>query len=86
MKATWATFEDKVRDIAQRIWGRPAAPEHIGGVDVDAVLHLDPRLTVLIEVTVERTLGKVRDDVNKLVTAQNALNAKRIIARARKSG
>ena len=82
MKATWATFEEKVRDIAQLIWGRPAAPERIGGVAVDAVLRLDPRLTVLIEITEERTLGKVRDDVNKLVTAQNALHAKRIIARS----
>jgi hypothetical protein len=82
MKASWATFEEKVRGVAELIWGRPAQPEHIGGVDVDAVLHLDPQLTVLIEVTEERTLGKVRGDVTKLVTAQNALNAKRIIARA----
>jgi hypothetical protein len=82
MKATWATFEDKVRDVARLIWGRPAAPEHIGGVAVDAVLRLDPRLTVLIEITEERNLGKVRGDVNKLVTAQNALYAKKIIARS----
>jgi hypothetical protein len=82
MKATWATFEEKVRDIAGLIWGRPAAPERIGGVAVDAVLRLDPRLTVLIEITEERTLGKVRDDVNKLVTAQNSLHANRIIARS----
>jgi hypothetical protein len=77
MKASWATFEEKVRDIARLIWGRSAAPERIGGVAVDAVLHLDPRFTVLIEITEERTLGKVRDDVNKLITAQNALHAKR---------
>ena len=82
MKASWATFEEKVRNVAQLIWGKTANPEHIGGVDVDAVLHLDPQLTVLIEITKERTLGKVREDVAKLVTAQNALQARRIIARS----
>jgi hypothetical protein len=42
VKAAWSTFEEKVRGIAALIWGRPALPEHIGGVDVDAVIHLDP--------------------------------------------
>ena len=82
MIRSWATFEQKVRGIAGLIWGRPALPEHIGGVDVDAVAHLDPWLTVLIEITEERNLGKVREDVNKLLTAQNALQVKRIIARS----
>jgi hypothetical protein len=82
MKKSWATFEDKVRDIASLIWGGRPSPENVGGVAVDAVLHLDPQLSVLIEITEERQLGKVRDDVTKLVTAQNALYAKRIIARS----
>ncbi|QRG08252.1 hypothetical protein EZH22_08065 [Xanthobacter dioxanivorans] len=82
MKKSWATFEDKVRDIANLIWGRYPTPENVGGVAIDAVLHLDPQLSVLIEITEERQLGKVREDVTKLVTAQNALYAKRVIARS----
>ncbi len=82
MSAAWRTFEEKVRGIAALHWGRPALPERIGGVDVDAVIHMDPRLTILIEIMIERSLGKVREDVHKLLTAQNTLQAKRIIARA----
>lgn len=82
MKTNWRDFEGRVRHIAQLIWGRPANPENIAGVDIDAVLHLDPQLSVLIEITKERTLGKVREDVTKLVTAQNTLHARRVIARS----
>lgn len=82
MKKSWATFEEKVREISSLIWGRAPIPENVGGVDVDAVLHLDPQLSILVEITEERTLGKVRTDVNKLITAQNALYAQRIIARS----
>lgn len=81
MNATWANFEERVRDMAALIWGSRPAPEHIGGVDIDAVLHLDPQLAVLVEITEERTLGKVRADVNKLITASHALYAKHTIAR-----
>ncbi len=82
MAKNWARFEDKVRDIASLIWGSRPSPENVGGVDVDAVLHLDRQLSILIEITEDRTLGKVRSDVTKLVTAQNTLHAKRIIARS----
>jgi hypothetical protein len=82
MKPAWTTLEEKVRGIAALIWGRPATPEHIGGVDVDAVIHLDPQLTILIEITMERNLGKVREDVHKFLTAQNSLQARRVIARS----
>lgn len=82
MNTSWSTFEEKVRDIAGLIWGKRPLPENVGGVDVDAVIHLDPQLTVLIEITQERNLGKVREDVIKLTTAQNALQVRRIIARS----
>ena len=82
MARTWASFEDRVRDVASLIWGRRPSPENIGGVAIDAALHVDPQLSILIEITEKRDLGKVREDVAKIVTAQNALFAKRILARS----
>jgi hypothetical protein len=70
---SWAKFEITVRSFASHIWSRPAAPEHIAGVDIDCVLRINAELTILIEITERRDLNKVREDVNKLITAKNYL-------------
>jgi len=74
MTPAWATFEERVRNTAALIWDRSAGPDRIGGVNVDCVLKLDDGHYVLIEITEENSLNKVRDDVIKLVTARNALS------------
>ena len=73
MESTWADLEKRVRQMAEHIWERPAAPERIGGVNIDCVLKVAEDLWVLIEVTEERNVNKVREDVTKLVTAKNTL-------------
>lgn len=80
-RKTWVDFEDRVRDVASHIWGRPCEPRHIGGVDVDGVTQLEPELYNLIEITEEKSLGKVRQDIIKLQTAKANLYAKGILAR-----
>ena len=72
MTPKWATFEERVREIAQHIWGRPCKPGRIGGVNVDGVVPLGPEIINLIEITEERSLGKVRGDIVKLQTAKAA--------------
>jgi hypothetical protein len=72
MEPSWASFEDRVRAVAQHIWSQTCAPEHIGGVDLDGVIHLSPDAQIFIEITERRDLNKVREDVTKLVTARQA--------------
>ena len=54
------------------IWNGDCSPQNIGGVDLDGVILLGPDAQIFIEITEERTLSKVREDINKLLTARNA--------------
>jgi hypothetical protein len=69
-----------VRELATLIHGRPCKPMHIGGVDIDGVVEIKLDHFVLIEMTVERDLNKVRDDIIKLRTAKAALLAREIFS------
>ncbi len=80
-KRQWASFEDRVRDMASFIWNKPCTPQRIGGVNIDGVTVLDAEIQCFVEITEERSLSKVREDVIKLHTAKNALFAKGIMAR-----
>jgi hypothetical protein len=73
MAQSWKNFEDHVRKTAQFIWDRPVEPEHIAGVNIDGVAYLNRTQCILLEITEERTLTNVRDDIIKLETARNAL-------------
>src|SRR5258705_9012177 len=73
MAKTWATFEERVRELASYLWDRECLPRHVGGVDIDAALTVDPDLHVYIEITERTDLGKVREDVTKLIVAKAAL-------------
>ncbi|MBY5868788.1 NACHT domain-containing protein [Rhizobium leguminosarum] len=81
MKRTWASFEDRVREIAGHIWGRPCVPARVGGVAVDGVCILESELHCFVEITVERNLGKVREDVIKLQVAKAAAYREGVHAR-----
>jgi hypothetical protein len=81
MPATWNNLEAHVRKLAGYIWNREAAPDRIGGVNIDCVARVNRDYYVLIEITEERSLEKVREDVVKVVTARNALLVENIYAR-----
>lgn len=80
-KKQWAHFEDRVREIAGYIWGRPCNPARVGGVNIDGVAILEPEIRCFVEITEERTLNKVREDVIKLQTAKSAAFSDGIMAR-----
>ena len=80
-KKSWVDFEARVREIAGYIWGHPCNPKRIGGVNVDGVVMLDPEIQCFVEMTEERSLNKVREDVVKLQTAKAAAFAAGIMAR-----
>lgn len=66
MSATWKNLEEYVRSISALKWGAPCRSEHINGVDFDGVVRISSDEIVLIEITTERTLQKIRDDINKI--------------------
>lgn len=80
-QAKWATFEARVREIAGYIWGRKCIPMRIGGVNLDGVVTLDDEVQIFIEMTENRTLAKVREDVVKVHTAKNTVFTQNIFAR-----
>lgn len=66
MRMTWQNLEEKVREIAQLRWDCNAAAETINGVKCDCVLRPSADRVVLVEVTKECNLEKVRADVLKI--------------------
>jgi hypothetical protein len=72
MQQSWASFEGKVRAVASHIWNGNCEPSKIGGVDLDGALFLSDDVQIFIEMTEQRDLNKVREDVVKLQTARAA--------------
>lgn len=67
---TWQNFEDRVRDIASMRWDCSATTETIAGVKCDCVLKPSAEEWVLVEITQERNIDKVRADIQKLHTVR----------------
>lgn len=63
----WKNLEDHVRAIAALRWNSLCRSEHIEGVDYDGVVRISSSEIVIIEITNERNLDKVRADINKIL-------------------
>ncbi len=81
MSTTWRSLEDHVRGIATLRWTVTCNPEHIDGVDFDGVCWVSPDELILIEITKERNLQKVRDDLNKIIPTKLRLATQGLICR-----
>jgi hypothetical protein len=81
MPSNWKSLEDHVRAIAQLRWSAACNPEHIDGVDFDGVVRVSSDELVLIEITEERSLQKVRDDLNKIKPTKLRLATEGMICR-----
>ena len=57
---SWATLEDRVREVASLVWEHPCRPARIGGVDIDGVVQLEPELYVLVEIYIASSLLHAR--------------------------
>lgn len=77
----WQNFEKKIRDIASYRWNCDATTETIAGVKCDCVLKPDVDQYIIIEITEESSLHKVRNDITKLATVRLALMQKGIFAK-----
>lgn len=81
MAANWKNLEDHVRGIAKLRWNAPCNPEHLNGVDFDGVVRVSADEIILIEITKERTLEKVRNDLNKIIPTKINLATQGVICR-----
>ena len=70
---TWQQLEEKVRTIASLKWNCSAIPTTIAGVKCDCVLKVSPDNWVVVEITKENNLNKVRNDITKLKTVRHSL-------------
>lgn len=66
MECSWDKLEGIVRSIASLLWGCEAKAEHIAGVDFDAVLRPSSEEIILIEISKNENLTKVREDIAKI--------------------
>ena len=69
-ESSWKSLESRVREIASYIWNAPAEPEELHGVKVDAVLKLEHDRWILVEVTENRSLEKLRNDLSKFAAVK----------------
>lgn len=76
MTTDWGALEERVREVASSIWNRPAMPETIAGVKLDCVVKLEPGYWILVEISKEDTLEKLRTDLAKFAVVRPALLAK----------
>ena len=61
----WQELERLVRDVAEAKFGATARAEDVAGVKCDCVIHLDDGSVVLIEISKEKTIDKLRTDLAK---------------------
>lgn len=78
----WQDFEEEVRKIAASHWSCPAIPETIAGVKCDAVLRPSHEEMIVIEITKENNLAKLRDDLAKFATIRAAMVPQGIVVRS----
>ena len=81
MSIDWSGLERNVRDLASVMWCRPAQAERIHGVNFDAVVKISDDNFVLIEITKQFSLAKVRGDIAKLKGVKLNLSADDIYAK-----
>lgn len=78
----WQEFEEDVRKIAESHWRTPANPEVVAGVKCDAVLHISADEIIIIEISKENSLAKLRTDLAKIATVKAAKVPEGIVVRA----
>lgn len=82
MNNSWQKLQTYVLDLAATLWGRPAIPDRIDGVNFDGVIRASEEEIVLIEITEEHSLSKIRTDVAKIGAVKLRLSAQSVVARS----
>ena len=81
MRQKWETFEEQVRGIAELIFAQPCQPGRIAGVNFDGVIEPGELEKVVIEISQQNDLDKVRQGVTRLTLARQTLAAEGVLLR-----
>lgn len=71
---SWEKTENLIRKIAHAKWNAPANKELVAGESIDAVLRHEEDYYILIEITKNDRLEKIRGDIRKLDIARRYLS------------
>jgi hypothetical protein len=69
---SWQKFEADIREIARLKWGVEPKQQEIAGTKYDCVLEISWDRLVIVEITKNLTLDKVRGDINRLALVRTA--------------
>ena len=78
---TWQDLEDIVRIIASALYSSPAISKVIDGIKCDAVIEKEDDQVILIEVSKENTLDKMRIDLAKFANLRHYYMNRNIYAK-----
>lgn len=78
----WQDFEVSVREIAASHWNTSAIPEVVAGVKCDAVLRPSADEMIVVEITKEKDLSKLRTDLAKFASIRSAFVPDGIVVRS----
>jgi hypothetical protein len=77
---SWQLLETDVRRLAESVWGRNAVPEVEAGVKCDCILRYRPDYWVLVEISRQDSLSKLREDLAKFALLRPSLMTRGIYA------
>lgn len=80
MSIPWQQVEKDIIKLAEAIWGVNVCPETISGVKCDAVAKKKKDHWIIIEISKQSSLSKLREDLAKLNTVKQYLISKNIYA------
>lgn len=74
----WKNLEENVRKLAGAVWGGDAIPELEAGIRCDIILRHRPDYWILIEISKQDSLAKLREDLAKFAILHVTLMARGI--------
>ena len=78
---SWAVLQENVKTISSFIWNCPSNNETINGVKIDCVLKPTKDYWIIVEVTENQKLDKVRTDITKIATCRQYLFSQNIFCK-----
>lgn len=76
----WQIFENEVRELARLSWGTEPQSREVAGVKLDCLLVVKNNYWVVIEITKNNTLDKIRGDINRLALVRSSCFGNNIFA------
>ena len=79
--SSWKKLEEEVKQYAQYIWSRKAESDRLAGVNFDCVLTISEIEKVVVEVTENKSLDKIRGDISRIQIIRTKMMGENIMVR-----